>query len=126
MVSCASAKSCAAGGTYLDRNVSIHAFVVSGKIDANGKWVWGKAIRVPGTPKEAASLLDLMPQRSHLLGRRSIEWQLPRRPGVRREQERSGTWGKAKELPGLYGLGSGESSELTSIVRQRRQLRRHR
>ena len=39
----------------------------------------------------------------------------------------NGVWGKAKELPGIYGLSGGESSELDSIcVRQRRQLRRHR
>jgi len=48
-VSCPSANSCAAGGTYTDGSGQTQSFILNRRTGASGVWVWDTAIILPGT-----------------------------------------------------------------------------
>jgi hypothetical protein len=80
-VSCASAGSCAAGGTYTDGSGHEQGFVVS---EQDGRW--GNAIQVPGLVDLRHS--GLMRPGRKLRGHRALPGQLRRPPHVRDQPER--------------------------------------
>jgi hypothetical protein len=116
-VSCATAKACAVGGTYSDGSNQTQSFVASGKIDATGKWVWSKAIIVPGT---AAALhiagfaqLNAISCRSATSCSAGGQFSGPHGSQAFVVNRTNGVWGKATELPGVSALSN--TSSLVSI-----------
>jgi len=113
-VSCASAGNCSAGGTYQDGASHLQVFVVG---EANG--TWGTAKEVPGFSalnQGGAGNLDQVScgaAGNCSAGGDYID-------GSDHDQafvvsEKSGTWGKAKEVPGTAALDKGAFGELTSV-----------
>jgi hypothetical protein len=108
-VSCAGAKFCAAGGIYTDSSGAEQAFVVSGKIDTTGKWVWSKAIRVPGTTVSQFSHLASIWCSGAASCVAGGDYANADGDEAFVVNMTSGTWGKAKEVPDAAALGGGAS-----------------
>ena len=113
-VSCASAGSCAAGGSYLDGSGHQQGFVVS---QTNG--VWGKAIEVPGLGTlnkgrlaEVISVSCAAPGSCAAGG--TYRDQQHRTQGFV-VREKNGVWGKAIEVPGLGTLNKAGFAEVSSV-----------
>jgi hypothetical protein len=120
-ISCASAKSCAAGGTYKDGSGNTQSFVVNGSIGTSGTWGWAKAIIVPGT---AAALhvsghAQLTSISCASAGNCSAAGDFSGPDGdqafvvssnIYLAKSNTGVWGKATEVPGLAGLASTSSA----------------
>jgi myo-inositol catabolism protein IolC len=117
-VSCATAGSCAAGGSYVDGSEVYQAFVVSKK---NG--VWGKAVEVPGSAAlnlggfAAVYSVSCAAAGSCAAGGYYHDGI---GSGFGSEQafvvsEKNGVWGKAVEVPGSAALNLGGLAEVYSV-----------
>jgi hypothetical protein len=112
-VSCPSAGSCAAGGTYLDGNGQFRWFVESQR---NG--AWGKAIQVPGVPAlPRGDAPGREPLSCASAGNCAVGGEVYRR-GHRQvfvAVERDGRWGTAIEVPGLAALNKDGLAFVSSV-----------
>jgi hypothetical protein len=113
-VSCATAGNCSAGGSYSDSNGDSQAFVAN---EVNG--TWGTAEEVPGTAAlntqghGAAVFAMSCPSAGNCsaggiyAGTKGVESFVV--------SEVHGTWGTAKEVPGIGALNAGGDGELNSL-----------
>jgi len=113
-VSCASAGTCAAAGSYTDGAGRAQAFVAS---ETNG--TWHKAIEVPGSGALPAGRF----------GETTLIWcatagtcaaGLTYTDDLGSQQafvasEANGTWGTAAKIPGLSALNTGRNAAVTSV-----------
>jgi hypothetical protein len=115
-ISCSTAGSCTASGTYVDGSFQGHAFVVSEK-----HGVWRKAIDVPGSAALAlgggaeVSSISCPTADSCAAGGFYLDGS-----GIGHDQafvvsERNGVWRKAIEVPGSAALNLGSDAEVYSI-----------
>jgi hypothetical protein len=114
-VSCASAGNCGIGGYYTGTSGLVEAFVAG---ETSG--TWGKAKEVPGTGSlnsggdaEATSVSCASAGNCSAGGfykSSSAGWQ------AFTVGETSGTWGKAKEVPGTGSLNTGGDAEISSLL----------
>jgi hypothetical protein len=107
-VSCASAGSCSAGGSYIDRSGLGQAFVV---VQTGG--TWGKAREVPGTGalnQDGGAAVTSVSCAS--AGNCSAGGQYNDSPPGRGQafvvSQVNGTWAKAKQVPGTAALDQGD------------------
>jgi hypothetical protein len=123
-VSCASAGNCSAGGTYSDSSGHSQAFVVS---QVNG--IWGTAKEVPGTAAlnkggnaqigglcNVAGICGTVSCAS--AGNCSASGDYTDSSGHQQAfvvSQVSGTWGKAKEVPGTATLNTGGNAAINSV-----------
>lgn len=112
-VSCASPGNCSAGGIYLSAAGKFEAFVVT---QANGNW--GKAEEVPGTGTlntggnaSAGSVSCTAPGDCSVAG--SYSGSNGGEAFV--ATETNGTWGNAKEIPGLASLSGNGTASVNSV-----------
>jgi hypothetical protein len=107
-VSCASGKFCAAGGTYTNGSGHTQSFVVNGKTDKSGTWLWGKAIIVPGTAAalRVSGFAALTSLSCGAQGSCSAAGQYSGPDGNQAfvVSSTKGIWGNATELPGIASL----------------------
>jgi len=113
-VSCGSAGNCSAGGYYTDANRHEQAFVAR---ETGGTWAAGK--EVPGTAKlnvdgdaELASVS--CPAANACSGGGGYIDSSDAEQGYV-DSETSGTWGTAKEVPGLAALNTGGGAEVQFV-----------
>ena len=113
-LSCASVGNCSAGGWYTDSSINEQAFVVT---ERNG--VWGKAKEVPGSAALNAggdAGIDAVSCAS--AGNCSAGGSYRDSSGHDQAfvvTESSGTWGRAKELPGSAGLNAGGDAGIDAV-----------
>jgi hypothetical protein len=120
-VSCASAKSCAAGGTYRDGSHNTQSFVLSGTPGPTGNWVWGKAMIVPGTAAalHVAGFAKLTSISCCSTGCSAVgQYSGPHgnQAFVVSTSYLVGGWGDATEVPGIAGLAGTSSVIAISCV----------
>ena len=112
-VSCASAGSCAAGGSYEDSS-GFHGFVA---VERNGRW--GKAVEVPGLAAlnkgEYAVVGSVGCGSAGSCAAGGSYWDRHDHYQGFVADERNGVWGKAIEVPGLAALNKGGNAEVTSV-----------
>jgi hypothetical protein len=110
-VSCGTAGSCAAGGSYLDGHSHRQGFVVSEK---NG--VWGQAIEVPGlgalNPGGGSGVVQVSCASAGNCAAGGFD---AVRNGAFVVSEQNGIWGQAIEVPGLAALAGPHGAELGSV-----------
>jgi len=113
-VSCASAGNCSAGGFYRDSSRHGHAFVVT---QANG--IWGTAEEVPGTAAlNTGGAAQVTSVSCASAGNCSAGGWYKNRADTSRAfvvSEVHGTWGKAKQVPGITKLDAGGFAEVNSV-----------
>ena len=113
-VSCASAGNCSVGGWYQDGSSRRQAFVAG---ETNG--VWGKAKQVPGTAVlNAGGGAQVTSVSCGSAGNCSAGGEYTDGSGHTQAflvGETSGTWGRAKEVPGTAVLNAGGSAQVTSV-----------
>jgi hypothetical protein len=113
-VSCASAGNCSAGGSYEDSHHDSQAFVAN---EVNG--TWGTAEEVPGTAalNTAGHGAAVFSMSCASAGNCSAGGIYESTKGVQSfvVSEVHGTWGTAKEVPGLGALNTGGDGELHSL-----------
>jgi len=111
-VSCASAGNCSAGGWYFDSSRNRQAFVVS---QVNG--TWGTAKEVPGTDTLNQGFASLNSVSCASAGNCSAGGQYTDSSGSQAfvVSQVSGTWGKAKEVPGTAALNTGRTAAINSV-----------
>ena len=113
-VSCASVGNCSAGGFYLNNSGHAQAFVVS---ETGG--TWGMAEEVPGTVAlNKGGTAQVASVSCASVGNCSAGGSY--RDGSGHMQafdvaETNGTWGNAKEVPGIAALNTGGAAQLTSV-----------
>jgi cytochrome c551/c552 len=113
-VSCASAGNCSAGGYYEDSSGAGQAFAVGEK---NG--IWGTAQEVPGTAAlNLGGFAEISSVSCASAGNCSAGGDY--RPSPKRKQlfvaeEKSGTWGTAKKVPGIWKLNRGGNVQISSV-----------
>ena len=113
-VSCASVGNCSAGGDYTDGSFRNQAFVVG---QSNG--TWGMAEEVPGTAalnKGGSAQVTSVSCAS--VGNCSAGGDYLDGSGHGQAfavAETNGTWGNAKEVPGIAALNTGGAAQLTSV-----------
>jgi hypothetical protein len=113
-VSCASAGNCGAGGFYWDESSTIQAFVVTEK---NGHW--DKAEEVPGlaalSAGQGASTASVScPAAGDCVAAGGYQVNLTDEQAFVVSDVR-GVWGKAKGVPGLAALNTGEEASVASV-----------
>jgi len=112
-VSCASAGSCAAGGSYEDSS-GFHGFVA---VERHGRW--DKAIEVPGLAAlnkgEYAVVWSVSCGSAGSCAAGGSYWDRHDHYQGFVADERNGVWGKAIEVPGLAALNKGGNAEVTSV-----------
>jgi hypothetical protein len=111
-VSCPSAGNCAAGGFYANGSGQ-QVFVVD---ETNG--TWGNAEEVPGTAalnkgQQAAIASVSCTSAGHCTAGGWYDTKTARLPFV--VNEKNGTWGKAKQVPGIAALNVGKAASITSL-----------
>jgi hypothetical protein len=115
-VSCASAGNCSAGGFYTDSNSHGQAFVVS---QVNG--VWGNAKELPGTAALNQGFWAQVTSVScRSAGNCSAGGYYTDGTGAANTwafvaSQVNGTWGTAREVPGLGAIMSGGASQILSV-----------
>jgi hypothetical protein len=111
-VSCASAGNCGAGGSYENSSGELQVFVVN---ETNG--VWGTAEEVPGTAAlNKNGIAGLSSVSCASAGNCSAGgYYSNRHQEVFVVNEKGGTWGTAKEVPGTAALNKGGLASLTSV-----------
>jgi len=112
-VSCASAGTCAAGGTYADRSGNAQAFVVS---ERHG--VWRTAIEVPGSGTlNTGGAAEVSSLSCPSAGTCAAGGEYGDGSGQQAfvVSERHGVWGTAIEVPGLGALNTRGFAELSSV-----------
>ena len=111
-LSCASAGSCAVGGSYADSSGTLQAFVAS---KAGG--TWGNAEEVPGTAALNQRHAGLAAVSCASAGNCSAGGFYLDSTGQQAfvVDETNGTWRNAQEVPGTAALNLGENAELTSV-----------
>ena len=113
-VSCAAAGNCSGGGYYRDRSFNQHVFVVS---EVNG--TWGTAKQVPGITKlNTGGAADLNSLSCASAGNCSAGGDYLDNTGRQLPfvvSEINGSWGKAKEVPGISALDLGLYAQVTSV-----------
>ena len=112
-VPCASAGNCAAGGYYLGGSDHLQAFVVSEK-----SGTWGKAIEVPGSAAlNVGGIAQVYAVSWASAGNCSAGGSYQGATGTEAlvVSEKSGTWGKAVEAPGLGHLERGGKLQAFSV-----------
>lgn len=107
-ISCPTVGNCAAGGDYRDGSGNVQAFVVD---ETNG--VWGKAMEVPGTATlDSGGSADVQTVSCAAAGK-CVAGGFYRDGSGHRQlfvvDEKSGSWGKAIEVPGTAALNTGVS-----------------
>ena len=111
-VSCGSAGDCAAGGYYEDGSGNAQAFVVS-----QARGTWGRALEVPGTAAlntGGAAVISSVSCAS--AGNCSAGGEYNAQLGEAFVvSEVHGTWGMAREVPGMPGLNTGDNAEVLSV-----------
>jgi hypothetical protein len=112
-VSCASAGSCAAGGSYLDRSGAVRAFVVSEK---RGTWGTGRPVAGSGPLRTGRGEINSVSCASSGdcagVGDFAAKRGLPVKAIV--VNERNGTWGTARQLTGA-ALSASLDAEVVSV-----------
>jgi hypothetical protein len=113
-VSCASAGSCSAGGSYEDSSRNYHAFVVS---EVGG--TWHKAIEVPGTAAldqgGYAAITSVSCTAAGNCGAGGSYADSSGHGQVLVVSQVHGTWHKAIEVPGTAALNQGNNAAITSV-----------
>ena len=115
-VSCASAGSCSAGGSYRHGTAGVQVFVVD---EVHGSW--GKAEEVPGTAAlntgGFAQIAVSCPSAGNCSGGGSYA-DVPGHPRHWQAfvvDEANGTWGNAQEVPGTAALNQGGNAVVASL-----------
>jgi D-alanine-D-alanine ligase-like ATP-grasp enzyme len=113
-VSCASAGNCSAGGYYEVAGGKAEAFVVN---EVNG--TWSNAEEVPGTATlNTGGIAQITSVSCPSVGNctgAGLYTGAPSNQQVFVVNETNGTWGNAKEVPGIAALNTGESAQFTSV-----------
>lgn len=113
-VSCPSAGSCSAAGSYDDKSGHFQVFVVSQR---NGKW--GKAVEFPGSGQlNAGGVANILALSCPSAGNCAAGGYYTDHVGHLQAvvaSERNGTWGKALKVPGLTKLNAGGNAQIRSL-----------
>jgi hypothetical protein len=113
-VSCASAGNCSAGGDFENSSDELQVFVVN---ETSGSW--GTAEEVPGfSALNKGGIAGLTSVSCASAGNCSAGGYYFNGSGHQQVfvvNEKSGTWGTAKEVPGTAALNKGEDASLTSV-----------
>jgi hypothetical protein len=114
-VSCASAGTCAAGGTYTDHRGHQQGFVIS---ERHGRW--GTATGVPGlgalNTGGTAEVLSVSCASAGTCAAGGEYADRHHHPQVFVADERNGRWGTAIEVPGMRTLNASGNAEITILV----------
>jgi hypothetical protein len=113
-LSCASPGNCSVGGIYSASNGTLQTFVAN---QAGG--TWGTAIEVPGTAGlNAGGTAELLSASCRSVGNCTAAGNYLDASGADQAfvvQEANGTWGRARELPGIAALSANGNAELNSV-----------
>jgi hypothetical protein len=113
-VSCASAGNCSIGGSYRDSSHRVQAFVIN---EVNG--TWGTAKEVPGTAAlNQGGSAEVISMSCATAGNCSAGgFYAPVNFGAQAfvVSEVHGTWGKAREVPGIAALGTVPAGQVSSV-----------
>jgi hypothetical protein len=108
-VSCASAGNCSAGGFYIDSSGNNQAFVVS---QVNGKWEKAKPLNRGGFNAEVGSVSCASAGNCSAGG---VYTDSSGNFAAFVVSQADGTWGTAKQVPGLAALDTGQNSDTLSV-----------
>ncbi len=113
-VSCGSAGSCSAGGSFTDGSGNLQAFVAG---ERNG--AWGRALEVPGSGVlNAGGDAEVLSVSCASAGNCAVGGYYADRPGHLQAfvaGERNGVWGRALEVPGSGVLNAGGDAQIVSV-----------
>jgi cytochrome c551/c552 len=113
-VSCATAGNCSVGGNYRDSTHRVQAFVIN---EVNG--TWGKAQEIPGTAAlNQGGSAEVISMSCATAGNCSAGgYYAPVNFGAQAfvVSEVHGTWGKAREVPGIAALSTVPAGQVSSV-----------
>jgi D-alanine-D-alanine ligase-like ATP-grasp enzyme len=113
-LSCPTAGNCSGGGYYRDRSLSQHVFVIS---EVNG--TWGTAKQVPGIAKlNTGRSADMHSVSCASAGNCLAGGNYTDKAGRQLPflaSEVNGTWGAAREVPGIAALDLGPYAQVTTV-----------